>query len=207
MPRRMLAVCGLEHEVTCPRVLVPTLIGLQVHGTQFPLPQRIIDASQKSSFLFLLSNFEPDLDQRDTAVDDVLFDFWAKIQKSRVLRRGRKIHDIFDPGAIVPTTIKNNDFTGGRKLRDVALHEHLALFPIGRSRKGHDAEDTGTDALSDRFDGSTFSGGVAAFEYDDDFQSFMLHPFLQPTKLDLKLAQLLFVILALHFWHFNFVDH
>ena len=171
------------------------------------MPQRIIDASQKSSFLFLLSNFEPNLDQRDTAVDDILFDFWAKIQKSPVLRRGRKIHDIFDPGAIVPTTIKNNDFTSGRKLRDVALHEHLALFPIGRSRKGYDAEDTGTDALRDCFDGSTLSGGVAAFEDDDDFQSLVLYPFLQPTKLNLKLAQLLFVFLALHFWHFNFVDH
>jgi hypothetical protein len=171
------------------------------------LPQRIIDASQKSSLLFVLSNFEPNLDQRDTAVDDVLFDFWAKIQKSPVLRLGRKIHDIFDAGAIVPTPVEDNDFACRGKLPDVTLHEHLALFPIGGSRKGYDAEDTGTDALSDRFDGPPLSSSIAAFERDDDFQSFVLYPILQSTKVNLKLAQLLFVVLALHFRAIATVDH
>ena len=46
---------------------------------------------------------------------------------------------------------------------------------------------------------SALSGSVASFEDDDYPAPFRLHPFLQLAKLDLKLAQLLLVVLSLHF--------
>src|SRR5262249_18478501 len=138
--------------------------------------------------LLFLSDFQPDLDQRNTAIDDVFFDFWAKREKTAVLILSTKSHHVFDAGAVVPTAVEDHDLARGRKLLDVALHKHLRLFPVRRSRKSHHAKDARAHTLGDGLDGPALAGGVAPLEHDDDARSLSLDPILQMAKLDLKLA-------------------
>src|SRR4029077_1130838 len=99
----------------------------------------------------------------------------------------------------VPTAIEDDDLSGGGKMWDVTLEVHLSLFPIRRCGQRDDPKYTRAHPLGDRLDRATLAGRIAPLKHDDDAQSFMLHPILQPAELDLKLAQLLFVDLALQF--------
>src|SRR6516225_6333778 len=109
-----------------------------------------------------------------------------------------KPHYIFDACPVVPTSVEDDDFARGGIVRNVALNIHLAFFTIAWRWQSNNAENARTDTLCDRFDCSALAGRVTAFKYDDDFRPFGLHPILQPTQLDLKLVQMLFIFLALH---------
>ena len=111
---------------------------------------------------------------------------------------GGEAHHVFDAGAIVPAAIEYHDLARGRKAFDVALNEHLAFFAVRRRRQGGHPEHSRADAFAERLDGAAFAGGVPPFENDDDAGARGLDPVLQAAKLDLQLAKLLFVDLALH---------
>jgi hypothetical protein len=87
--------------------------------------------------------------------------------------------------------------SGGREVLDVALSVHLGFFPVRRRRQGHDPEDARADPLGYGLDRAALPGRISALKQNDDAQPFRLHPILHVTKLDLQLAQLLFVELAL----------
>ena len=74
------------------------------------------------------------------------------------------------------------------------MKEQLAFLAVGRGGQGDDANHARADLFRDD---ATLAGGVPAFEDDDDSELLFFHPFLV-TELDLKLAQFLLVILALH---------
>ena len=118
-------------------------------------------------------------------------------RKRSVLLLGAEAHDVFDAGAVVPAAVEDHDLAGGREVLDVALHVHLRLLAVGRRRQRDDAEDARADPLGDRLDRAALAGGVAALEDDDDAQALGLDPFLQVAELDLQLAKLLLVDLAL----------
>src|SRR6266403_5246227 len=198
IPGCVLAVSHLQHHVPRSGIVVPALPRLDIHRAQFPLPQRVADARRKSSPLLVHSNFHPQLDQRDAAVDDVSLDLRAKIEKPLVFLLGTKSHDVFDPSAVVPAAVEDHDLARRRELLHVALHEHLRFFAIRWSRKRDDAKDTRAYPLGNGFDGSALTGSIASLEHDDDPQSPGLHPVLQVTKLHLELAQLRLVDLAFH---------
>src|SRR6516165_1267626 len=198
IPWCVLAVRRLQHRVARPRVVIPPPVRFEVHRAQLPLPEGVVDASGKPSFLLVLSDLQPDFDQDNTGVDDVFFHWRAKLEKMAGLLRTAKSHDRFDAGAVVPTAIEDYDLARGRKLLDVALHEHLRLFPVRRSGKRHHAKHARAHALADGLDGSALAGGVAPLEHDDDARSLVLDPILQMAKLDLKLAQFLLVGFAFH---------
>src|SRR4029453_11639168 len=103
-----------------------------------------------------------------------------------------------DAGAIVPTAVENHDLAARWKLLDVALHKHLRLFPVRRSRESHHSKHARAHPLSDGLDGSALAGGIGPLEHDDDTRSLVLDPILYMTKLDVKLAQFLFIGFALH---------
>ena len=46
-PGGVLAVCGLQHRVSSPRIVIPTAKGFQVHRAEFPLSKRVLDARFK----------------------------------------------------------------------------------------------------------------------------------------------------------------
>ena len=85
-----------------------------------------------------------------------------------MLVRRAEAHDIFDAGAVVPAAIEDGDLTTGRKVLHVALHEHLALFAVGRRGQGNHPEHARADLFGDRLDGATLAGRIATFEQDDD---------------------------------------
>src|SRR5581483_11642056 len=52
IPGRMLGIRGLEHQVARPRIVVPASVGFEIHWTEFPLPERIVDPRSKPLLLF-----------------------------------------------------------------------------------------------------------------------------------------------------------
>ena len=83
-------------------------------------------------------------------------------------------------------------------MRQVSLQVNLALLAVRWSRQRDDAEHARADAFGDRFDRASLSRAIAAFEYDDDARSFVLHPFLKQAQFGLQPAQLFFVFFPLH---------
>src|SRR5690348_17649002 len=108
-----------EHEVARPRVVVPPPERLQIHWTEFPLPNGIINASAETPFLLLLSNLQPNLDKARSALNDKLLYDGTKRKKSLVLFVSTESHDIFDACSIVPASIEDHDFSSRRKMLDV----------------------------------------------------------------------------------------
>jgi hypothetical protein len=94
--------------------------------------------------------------------------------------------------------LRNHDLARRREPLDIALHEHLRLFPVRRSGKRHHAKHARAHPRGDGLDGPALAGGIASLEHDDDPRSLCFHPILQMAKLDLELAQFLFVGFALH---------
>src|SRR6516225_3604040 len=115
-----------------------------------------------------------------------------------MFRLGAETHHIFDAGAVVPAAVEDDDFSCGREMFDVTLHEYLGLLPVGWRRQRDDAEDPRADTSGDRLDRAALASGVAALEDDDDAQPLGLHPVLQMAELDLQLVQFLLIGLALH---------
>src|SRR6267142_1923517 len=81
VPRRVLAVGCIEHQVARPRIVVPARIGFHIHRTELPLSQWLLDAGGEPPLLLVLSNLKPELDERDTGISDVFFELRAKIEK------------------------------------------------------------------------------------------------------------------------------
>src|SRR5262249_45364177 len=146
-PGSELRVSSIEHDVAGARVLEPPAARRQVHRAELPLTERICNSRFKSPLLLLVADFEPDLDQLDTPGHDVVFELWAKLEKSAVLVFRAKTHDVFDARAVVPTAVENDHFAFRRKVLHVALEIDLALLTIGRSGQRHHAKNTGAHAF------------------------------------------------------------
>src|SRR5262249_18484719 len=129
----------------------------------------------------------------------------AELEEALMLVLAAEAHDVFDPGAVVPTAIEDDDLAAGGELLDVALHEELALLTIRRGWQGNHAKHARADALGEGLDGAALPRRIAAFEHDDDPRAGILHPILQVAKLDLKLVHLLLVVLALQLAVVGFV--
>ena len=111
----MLRVGRLEHGVARARVLVPLGARRQVHGAQLPLPQRIVDARPEPPLLLLVADLEPELDEDDAAVDDVLLEHRAQLEEPLVLLVGAEPHHVLDAGAVVPAAVEDHDLAGRRE--------------------------------------------------------------------------------------------
>src|SRR5262249_23532377 len=142
----------------------PTPIRFQVHRTQLPLPQRVVDAGVESSFLFLLVDLEPYFYQHDPGVDNVAFSGGANRQKMFMLMFVYKPHHVFDACPVVPTSIENDDLPGGRKVCNVALNIHLAFFTISRRRQSDDTKNARTYSFRDGLDCSALAGRITALK-------------------------------------------
>ena len=169
----------LEHHVAGARILEPLAARRQIHGAEFPLPQRIVDARLETPLLLLVADFQPDLDELDAAIDDVFLDLGAEFEEACVLFLRAEAHDVFDAGAVVPTAVEDHDLARRRKVLHVTLHVHLRLLAVGRRGQRDDAEHARADPLGDGADGAALARGVAAFEDDDDAQPLVLDPLLE----------------------------
>jgi hypothetical protein len=102
-------------------------------------------------------------------------------------------HHPFDPGAVVPAAVEDDDLARRRKVADVALQVHLAFLAFGRCRQRDDTEDARTHPLGDRLDGAALAGAVAPFEDDADLEPLVHHPLLQLDQFHVEALELLFV--------------
>src|SRR6478752_4214200 len=127
MPGCVRSVGCVEHQVPRMRIVIPLLTRRQVHWTEFPLTQWILNASLEAPLLFLITHFEPVFDQNNPAINDELFDHRAEFEKPVALFLGTKTHDILNPGAVVPTAVKDDHLAGCGEVRKVALNIHLTL--------------------------------------------------------------------------------
>src|SRR3954470_4316361 len=162
VPRRRVGVRGEEHLVAGAGVVVPAVVGFQVHVAELPDLPRVLDAVLEPPGLLFLANFEPILDEQDARVGDGAFDARAEVEEALHLLRFAKAHDGLDAGTIVPGAVEEDDLPRRGKQFDVALQVHLALLALRRRRERGDAEHAGAGALGNRLDDAAFAGGVAA---------------------------------------------
>src|SRR5262245_54994504 len=109
VPGCVLAVRRFEHLVAGFGIVVPAGTGREVHGTELPLPHRIVDTSQEPPFLLRVTHLKPVLNQDDATTDDVLLDFRAQLEKPTMLFVGAETHHTLDTGPVVPAAIENHD--------------------------------------------------------------------------------------------------
>src|SRR6516162_6217855 len=175
VPGRVFSVGRLQHHVAGTGIVVPTSPRFNVHRAEFPLPQWVFDACLKASRLLILSHFQPEFDKLDSAIHYELLSQRAKLEEALVLLLVAEAHDVFHPGAVVPTAVKDDDLPGSGKMRDIALHVQLGLLPVRRSRECDESEDARAYPFRDGLDGSTLAGGIATLEDDDHAQALRLH--------------------------------
>src|SRR5262249_54124607 len=118
-------------------------------------------------------------------------------QELAVFVLGAELHDVLDPGAVVPTAIEQDDFAPRRQLGDVALKIPLAALAFRRRAERHDAADARVQALDNALDDPSFAGRVAALEEDDDLEAVQPDPFLQLDELELQMGELVDVFVVL----------
>src|SRR5262245_12302372 len=92
---------------------------------------------------------------------------------------GAEAHDIFHTGPVVPASIEDDDFAGGRKPLDIALYIQLRLLSVRGGGQGDDTKDARTHPFGDGLDGAALSCGITSLEQDYGAQSFLLDPLLQ----------------------------
>src|SRR5204862_5245905 len=101
VPRRPLGVRRFEHQVPSARVFEPFAARWEVHWTELPLAQRILQAGLEAELLFLVTNLQPNFDKFDSGIYDVFLDLRTKLEKLSMLFGSAETHDVLDPGPIV----------------------------------------------------------------------------------------------------------
>src|SRR5262249_15559319 len=135
--------------------------------------------------LLVIAHLQPVLPEVDAVLDHVPLEIRTQLEKPAVLLLRAEAHDVLDSGAVVPAPVEDHDFSRRWKVRNVALHVHLALLAVARRGERNNAEYARTDALGNDPDQSALAGCVAAFEYNDDALPLLLDPVLQHAQFNL----------------------
>ncbi len=126
MPRRMLYVRSLEHDVPSSGIVVPASKRLEVHQAQLPLPERIVDKALNLRSCSSAPTSSQYLMRIIPASTMWFFHQRASLQEKAMLFLGRSpSHAPHRPGCTNP--IEDHDFTAARKLLYIALHVHLGF--------------------------------------------------------------------------------
>src|SRR6266480_2004478 len=121
VPRRVFGVGGIEHAIARPGIFEPLAARREVHRAELPLADGVVYTRLEAALLFLVADFEPELDELDAAIDQVLFHHRSEIEKPPVFLLRAEPHHMLDAGAVIPTAIENHDLTSGWEERHVAL--------------------------------------------------------------------------------------
>jgi len=182
-----------EHFILGAGILDPPLSGFEVHGAELPLFGGVLEAALEAAFLLVVADGKPVFDEDDAGADEHAFELGAGAEEFAVFPVGAEAHDAFDACAVVPGAVEEDHFAGGGELGDVSLKVPLGFFAFGGGSQGDNAGDAGIEGLGDPLDDAPLSGGVSAFEEDDDFQALVLDPLLELDQLDLEAGKLFFV--------------
>src|SRR5215510_5268345 len=72
VPRCMLGIGGLEHQVARSGILIPFLARGQIDRAELPLAERILDARLEAATLLLVTDLQPIFDQLNAAIHYIL---------------------------------------------------------------------------------------------------------------------------------------
>src|SRR5262249_18327000 len=144
------------------------------------------------------TDFEPVLDEDDARVDHGLLDRRRLLQESLNLIGCGVAHHALYTRTVVPTAIEDHDFTGSRKVADVALHIHLRLLALSRRRQRDDAKHSRAHALGNRLDRAALARGVSSFEHDAHLGPCRFYPLLHRDKFAMQAAEVALILLVLH---------
>ena len=107
-------------------------------------------------------------------------------------------HDRLNDGTVIPRPVKQDDFTGRRQMRHIALEVPLGLFAVGGFGQSDDPPDARVHPPHDGLDEPALAGRVATFKNDRDLQAFALRRFLQLGEFKLEISQFFCVAFLLH---------
>ena len=68
VPRCVLGIGGLKHQVARAGVFIPFLARRQIDRAELPLAERIVDARLEAATLFLVTDLQPIFDQLNAAI-------------------------------------------------------------------------------------------------------------------------------------------
>ena len=145
--------------------------------------------------LFLFRYFEPVLQKDDALADQKALEDGTVPQKFPVLFVGTKAHHILNTGAVIPASVKDDDFTSGGQLFNVALGRELRLLPLSRRGEGDHAKDARADTLQDALDHAALTRSVSSFENDHNAGVGRPNPVLELDQLNLQLENLGLVLI------------
>jgi hypothetical protein len=172
-PRRLGDVSALQHHLFGFGVLLPARPRLDVHGTELPLLEWIVDAHEEAKLLLFVADGEPVLQQDNARTHQHALEFGNGMEEFLVLLFRAESHHPLDAGAVVPAAVEQDDFSAGQ-MRGVALKIPLGAFALAGSRQRRDPADPRIEALRDPLDDPALSRRVAALEDDHDLQ-LMVH--------------------------------
>ena len=66
-------------------------------------------------------------------------------------------HDALNAGAIIPTSVEENDLTGRGQFGNIPLEVPLPALPLGRSGEGDDTADAGVQRICNALDDATLA--------------------------------------------------
>src|SRR5262249_57476743 len=114
---------------------------LDVHRTEFPLLEWIVDAHEEAKLLLLVADGKPVLQQDDARTHQHALEFGNGMEEFLVLFFRAESHHPLDTGAVVPAAVEQDHFSAGRQMRYVALKIRLGAFALAGSRQGRDPAD------------------------------------------------------------------
>src|SRR6266436_8452947 len=167
-PRRLGDISALQHHLFGFGVLLPARPRLDIHSTELPLLEWIMDAHEEAKFLLLVADGKPVLQKDNARTHQHALEFGNGMEELLVLFFRAESHHPLDAGAVVPAAVEQDDFSAGGKMRHVALEVPLGAFALVRSWQRRDPADPRIEALRDPLDDSALSRRVAAFENDHD---------------------------------------
>src|SRR4029079_7757354 len=186
------------HRIARPRIVVPAIVGFEVHWRELPDLAPVVDALLESARRLAGAYFQPILEQDDAGMHHQSLEHRHYFQESICLLVGAETHHPLDTRPVVPATVEDNDLSRSRQVRKIALYVHLGLLALGRRSERNDAEHPRAHPLGDRLDGAALAGAVAALEKDAHLQPLELDPLLQFDELDVELSHLPRIVLPRH---------
>src|SRR3954452_9151944 len=193
VPGRLEGVRVQEHLVLGARVVDPALARLQVHRAELPAPQRVLRALLEAPLLLGVADRDPVLAQLDAVAHQHPLELWAGAQELAVLLVGAEAHHVLDAGAVVPGAVEEDELSGRRQVRDVALEVPLRALAVRRRAERHDSGAAGVQRLEDALDRAALARGVAPLEDQHDALAGLLDPVLQLHQLEMQPGDLFLI--------------
>src|SRR5262249_17037219 len=126
---------AFEHYLLCLGIGLPTPPRLNVHRTELPLLERIMDAHQETELLLLVGDREPIFDEDDAGTDQHALELRHGAEELLDLLLRAEAHHALDTGPVVPAAIEQHDLAAGRQMWHIPLEVPLHLFALARRRQ------------------------------------------------------------------------